>query len=177
LWEYEGPGVALPSAGRSWNGTAARPGKCATGQVAFHGIRPALPVLRGKHRVIRDHTLLIAILLIEDNPADARMVKEMLTEDPPSFEVIHVTRLEAAPESLTLHEIGGILLDLSLPTPMVLRAWPASESRRLPYRLLIMSGNEDETLAVAGVREGAQGLSGQGQGGRWFVDPCPALRH
>ena len=65
-------------------------------------------------------TQLTQILLVEDNPADARLIEEYVIEqswpniepDRPSIE--HVERLEAARDTLT-DDIDFVLLDLGLP--------------------------------------------------------------
>ncbi len=105
---------------------------------------------------MHDHTASAVILLVEDNPADARMVKELLAEDSPAFEVIHVTRLAEAIECLAHREISGVLLDLSLPDAYGLEGVARLRAVAPSAPIIIMSGNEDESLAVAGVREGAQ---------------------
>ena len=58
----------------------------------------------------------IRVLLVEDNPGDARLVEEYLAESlPQRFEVEHLTRLEPALERAALQAWEVILLDLSLP--------------------------------------------------------------
>jgi diguanylate cyclase (GGDEF)-like protein len=103
-----------------------------------------------------DHDAPIVILLVEDNSADARLVREMLAEQPASFSVLHVTRLGDAIECLARNEIGAILLDLSLPDAHGLAGVARLHGAAPQVPIVIMSGNDDETLALAGVREGAQ---------------------
>ena len=56
------------------------------------------------------------ILLIEDNAGDARLVKEMLADDPEvPFRVHCVDRLSAGLEFLSAETTALVLLDLSLP--------------------------------------------------------------
>ena len=56
------------------------------------------------------------ILLIEDNPGDARLIELMLAEDPESpFRVSCVDRLSRGLEFLASEKPGLVLLDLSLP--------------------------------------------------------------
>lgn len=58
----------------------------------------------------------LKILLVEDNPGDARLVREMLEPGQfGTFEVTHVTRLDAALKSITEHAYDAVLLDLALP--------------------------------------------------------------
>ena len=58
----------------------------------------------------------IKVLLVEDNPGDARLLREMLAEgyDTP-VELIHAERLADALQHLQDNSFDVILLDLSLP--------------------------------------------------------------
>jgi len=58
----------------------------------------------------------IRVLLIEDNPGDARLVKEMLSETQVAeFDLIWVDRLATGLQRLTEERVDVVLLDLSLP--------------------------------------------------------------
>ncbi len=113
----------------------------------------------------------IGVLVVEDNPADARLVALMLAAaDPAAFRVRHVARLadalpllrDATGAGATIGDGAGaagphvVLLDLSLPDghglDLVARVHAAAP--RVP--IVIMSGSDDEDLAIAGVRAGAQ---------------------
>lgn len=55
------------------------------------------------------------ILLVEDNPADARLVRELLSEDPAAqFTLQHVETLDRALRFLEQCAPGAIVLDLNL---------------------------------------------------------------
>ncbi len=102
------------------------------------------------------------ILLVEDNRADARLVREMLVDTAVPFELTHVTRLAEAIERVTAGDIDVILLDLSLPDGEGLKMVSAlRDTARAP--IVVMSGHNDESLAVKGVREGAQDYLVKGQ--------------
>jgi CheY-like chemotaxis protein len=60
---------------------------------------------------------IVSVLLIEDNPGDARLVEILLTEAGPfpCFEVTRAGRLGEALERLDRLDFDVILLDLSLP--------------------------------------------------------------
>ncbi len=99
----------------------------------------------------------VHILLIEDNPGDARLVREMLAEAPTLHaELTHLNRLSLALEHLRAHAVDVALLDLSLPDAQGLDtvARLHAAAPRLP--IVVMSGCDDEALAVEGVRAGAQ---------------------
>ena len=56
------------------------------------------------------------ILLVEDNPADQRLIREMLKRaETGRFELSHVTRLEEALECIGEASFDIVLLDLGLP--------------------------------------------------------------
>ena len=57
-----------------------------------------------------------SVLLIEDNPGDVRLIREMLAEDPPApFRLHCVERLSQGLESVASTPFALVLLDLSLP--------------------------------------------------------------
>jgi len=56
------------------------------------------------------------VLLIEDNPGDARLIREMLAEEPDApFQLHCEERLSHGLEFLSSEKPGLVLLDLSLP--------------------------------------------------------------
>ena len=102
---------------------------------------------------------LIRLLLIEDNPGDARLVREHLVDgtDSQTFQLDHATTLAAAFAFAAEPQTPEIvLLDLSLPDSFgleTLARWQAA-APNLP--VIVLTGSNDEALAVAAVREGAQ---------------------
>jgi len=58
----------------------------------------------------------IKILLVEDNRADATLIREMLKEGKAvSFELVHVPRLNEGLKQLKTEPFDAVLLDLNLP--------------------------------------------------------------
>jgi CheY-like chemotaxis protein len=56
------------------------------------------------------------LLLVEDNPGDARLLREMLNEQGlHDTEMTHVARLSEAEQHLESNKVDIILLDLGLP--------------------------------------------------------------
>jgi signal transduction histidine kinase len=96
------------------------------------------------------------VLLVEDNPADAYLARDMLARRTTPFQVAHAAHLSDALDYLAAHEIAGILLDLSLPDAHGLAALNRVHAVAPRVPIVVMSGNDDEALAVAAVREGAQ---------------------
>jgi diguanylate cyclase (GGDEF)-like protein len=101
-----------------------------------------------------------AVLLVEDNRGDARLVEEMLGEasndSHAEFEVSHVERLADARRVLMESGAGCVLLDLSLPDASRLEALMQLRAAAPEVPIVILSGLQDELLAVKAVQEGAQ---------------------
>ena len=59
------------------------------------------------------------ILLIEDHPKEARMIREMLNEvGARAFELAHVEFVNDAEQSLARHSVDIVLMELGLSDPM-----------------------------------------------------------
>jgi DNA-binding response OmpR family regulator len=99
----------------------------------------------------------IDILLVEDNPGDARLVREMLQDAHRlRHEVAHVKTISQAREYLLGTVPHVVLLDLTLPdgqglksASQLIEAFPA-----VPF--IILTGLDDETIGLESVRRGAQ---------------------
>src|SRR2546428_1507948 len=97
------------------------------------------------------------VLLVEDNRGDARLVQELLAEaESGRFEVSHVERLAEARQQLMETGAGCVLLDLSLPDASRLEALMELRAAAPDVPIVILSGLQDELLAVKAVQEGAQ---------------------
>jgi diguanylate cyclase (GGDEF)-like protein len=97
------------------------------------------------------------VLLIEDNPGDARLIREMLAEEPAApFEVLSVDRLSAGLAALSGGKPRVVLLDLSLPDSQGLETFAKvyAHSPRTP--IIVLTGNDDQELALSAVKTGAQ---------------------
>ncbi|MBN1218610.1 MAG: GAF domain-containing protein [Anaerolineae bacterium] len=105
--------------------------------------------------------LSINILLVEDNPGDVRLVREMLADGSMkspsmSFNLTHVEQLSRA---LTyLHKTGCdvILLDLSLPDGFGLDTVSQMREIAPDVPIVVMSSLSDEAIAMKAVQQGAQ---------------------
>ncbi len=95
-------------------------------------------------------------LLVEDNPADARLIREMLRDSPAAgFELQHVTRLDAARERLRQEVFDVVLLDLGLPDSQGMETLTLMAVRG-SVPILVLTGRDDERFALEAVRAGAQ---------------------
>jgi diguanylate cyclase len=97
------------------------------------------------------------VLLVEDNPGDARLVVELLAEATgDAFRVVHVEQLADARQQVMESGTGCVLLDLSLPDAARLEALMQLRAAAPDVPIVILSGLQDELLAVKAVQEGAQ---------------------
>ena len=106
----------------------------------------------------------IHILLIEDNPGDARLIGEMLAESSGvAFQVKYVNRLEAGLRYLDAGGIDVALVDLDLPDSKGADTLEAVRSRSARLPMLVLTGLENETMAARAVHDGAQDYLVKGQ--------------
>ena len=112
----------------------------------------------------------LRILVVEDNPADADLIREILPETGPvSFHVESVARLAEAPRRLQSERIDLVLLDLGLPDSQglpTLRQF-CEAAPNLP--VIVLTGTDDNELGVAALQEGAQDYLVKGQINRNLV--------
>ena len=103
------------------------------------------------------------ILLIEDNPGDARLVQEMVREAAGEFTITVADKLRTGLELLRKENIDVVLLDLNLPDSRRLETFTRLQ-REFPHLpVVIMTGSGDETLGVRAVQLGAQDYLVKGQ--------------
>ncbi|RPJ04304.1 MAG: PAS domain S-box protein, partial [Deltaproteobacteria bacterium] len=106
----------------------------------------------------------LKILLIEDNPADALLVKEMLAQTRSfSCELTHVDRFEKCGMLPDRERVDIVLLDLTLPDVQGLETVVKTCDIMAGKPIVVMSGIEDEDLAIKALQEGAQDYLVKGQ--------------
>src|ERR1039457_5857506 len=97
------------------------------------------------------------VLLVEDNPADARFLREEIADVAAgSVRLTHVSRLEDALRKLDAEDFDIILLDLSLPDANGLETLVRAHAKAPGVPIVGLTGTDDEGLAIKAVREGAQ---------------------
>ncbi len=100
---------------------------------------------------------MIRVLLVEDNPADARLVREMLADaEGALFSLTHVPDLEKGIEALARDHFDAVLLDLGLPDALGLQAVDPVRKAAPDVPIVVLSGRQDESLAIQAVQSGAQ---------------------
>jgi diguanylate cyclase (GGDEF)-like protein/PAS domain S-box-containing protein len=104
------------------------------------------------------------ILLVEDNPGDARLLREMLNEQGlQRIEMTHVERWSDAAKRLTEQPVDIILLDLGLPDAHGLSAVRQAHAAAPRIPLVVFTSLDDEALAAQALQEGAQDYLIKGQ--------------
>jgi PAS domain S-box-containing protein len=104
------------------------------------------------------------LLLVEDNPGDARLLREML-QDPSvhATELTHVETMSAAEKHLLERSCDVILLDLGLPDAQGLGALRRARAAAPRVPLVVLTGLDDESVATEALQEGAQDYLIKGQ--------------
>lgn len=112
-----------------------------------HGKKSAMPKER------------IQVLLVEDNPGDVRLIKEMLS-GPAYFDVMYqlsqVETLNAAIQACSNNPCHVILLDLNLPDSTGLETLESLNGLFPQIPIIVLTGLNDAELTMRSVQHGAQ---------------------
>lgn len=109
--------------------------------------------------------LQMSVLLVEDNPGDARLLREAVreAEGHHNIRLTHVDTLSSALTRLDQEPFDVIMLDLSLPDAEGLQTLVRTHEHAPSIPIVVLTGLDDEGLAVRAVREGAQDYLVKGQ--------------
>jgi DNA-binding NtrC family response regulator len=125
------------------------------GGVPLKGACPLLPVMEENN---------INILIVEDNPADARLVLEMLRQcNGSSFETSHVERLEKALRVLEKKEFDAVLMDLNLPDIRGLGGLERIIAIQPHIPVIVLTGMGDEDTGIQALQKSAADYLVKGQ--------------
>lgn len=106
----------------------------------------------------------IKVLLIEDNPGDARLIREMLGEGgTASFNLEWADQLSSGLERLAKGGIDVLLLDLSLPDSHGFDTFTKVRIEAQTLPIIVLTGLNDENVGVRAMQEGAQDYLVKGQ--------------
>ena len=104
------------------------------------------------------------LLLIEDNPGDARLLREMFNEEGANqTELTHVERMSEAEKHLAERRVDLVLLDLGLPDAQGVGAVRRVRVAAPRVPLVVLTGMDDLSLATQALQEGAQDYLIKGQ--------------
>src|SRR5580704_173612 len=96
------------------------------------------------------------VLLIEDNPGDADLVRLRLVEGQSPVTVNCVNKLSDGLASLTKERPSVVLLDLNLPDSHGAETFRRVLEHSPNVPVVVLSGQDDEALAVKAVHQGVQ---------------------
>jgi light-regulated signal transduction histidine kinase (bacteriophytochrome) len=107
---------------------------------------------------------LFNVLLVEDNLGDAFLLQEQF-KSAKTFEysIVHVDYLNKAIAHLDQSPCDVVLLDLSLPDSQGIETLKTIAKKALQIPIVILTGTNDEELAIQAVRQGAQDYFVKGQ--------------
>lgn len=118
---------------------------------------------RGNPRA-KDHAL--RVLLIEDNPGDARLIQEMLKDaGNANLRFEHASSLHEGLKYIGDPEkpLDAVLLDLGLPDSRGLETFSRFHEKAESFTVIVLSGLNDVDLALHAVHNGAQDYLVKGQ--------------
>jgi signal transduction histidine kinase len=96
------------------------------------------------------------VLLIEDNPGDADLVRLRLVEGDTAVNVSCVNRLSDGLASMTKQSPSVVLLDLNLPDSHGAETFRKVLEHAPGVPIVILSGQDDEALAMKALHQGVQ---------------------
>ncbi len=102
-------------------------------------------------------TRALRVLLVEDNPTDALLLREAVA-DVPNTKVLltHVERLDDALARLGAERFDVVLLDLGLPDSRGPETFARAHAQAPEVPIIVLSGLDDEDVAIGTVHAGAQ---------------------
>ncbi len=97
------------------------------------------------------------LLLVEDNDADAHLVRELLAQEAEErFQVEHVSRVAHAQQRLKRGDVDVVVLDLNLPDGAGVDTVRMVRRTAGDTPIVVLTNNDDERLASACIAAGAQ---------------------
>ncbi len=99
----------------------------------------------------------IKILLVEDNPGDARTIREMLNDtDNTHYDIYQTSRLDEGLKILVKDHFDLILLDLCLPDSEGMDTFNIMKYNAPDLPIIVLTGLKENIFAVSAVGRGAQ---------------------
>jgi DNA-binding NarL/FixJ family response regulator len=99
----------------------------------------------------------IKVLMIEDNPGDVILIREMLEDsENVEFQVTHASRLDDGLKFLVKEPFDVVLLDLCLPDSKGIDTFNIMKYNAVNIPIIVLTGLKDDIFAVSAVGRGAQ---------------------
>ena len=112
----------------------------------------------------------INVLVVEDSPTDALLLREALTDEPTvQFRTAHAESLSDALRCLQEQQFDLILLDLGLPDSQGLDTFARVREHVPQIPIVVLTGLDDDALALKAVQEGAQDFLTKGRFDRYWL--------
>ena len=106
----------------------------------------------------------IKVLLVEDSPSDASLLRESLEQnEPEAFAFVEVETLAEAIALLRRESFDLLLLDLTLPDSSGTNTFRRARSAAPHLPIVLLTGLEDERIGLEAVRHGIQDYLVKGQ--------------
>lgn len=113
----------------------------------------------------------ISLLLIEDNPADARILEELLLADyGGKYRITKTDRLDNVASLLTDQSFDVVITDLSLPDSRGQETVRRIQEMNGDIPVIVLSGEDSEELAMQIVQAGAQDYLVKGKGDGYLIN-------
>lgn len=103
------------------------------------------------------------ILVIEDNPADAALIRIYLEEVALPYNLLHATHLKNGLQLLYEQDVDVVLLDLTLPDSDRRHTLKQFLEKAPEVPVIVMTGYKDEIVGIQSVRAGAQDFLVKGE--------------
>lgn len=98
-----------------------------------------------------------SVLIVEDHPGDVRLIQEMLREiRGPGREILSAATLAEGLPMLREGRVDVVLLDLGLPDAQGMDTLARTVAAAPLLPIIVLTGHEDEQLAIDSLRHGAQ---------------------
>ncbi|WP_175828837.1 hybrid sensor histidine kinase/response regulator [Burkholderia cepacia] len=99
----------------------------------------------------------VRILLVEDSPTDAFLIREALSEVQDFVSVLlHVERLSAGMDRFQAEHFDVVLLDLGLPDSQGLDTFSRLHAGKPEVPIIVLTGLDDLSAGLLAIQEGAQ---------------------
>ena len=99
---------------------------------------------------------MIKILLVEDDRADAYLIRELLSEARVQLDIRHADKISSALECLEEERLDVILTDLGLPDSQGFETFCKIRDKAPDTPIIVLTGLVDEEFAINAVQKGAQ---------------------
>lgn len=112
----------------------------------------------------RNKNSTIRLVLVEDNPGDVQLIKEMLHElKGMQFDIRIAARLSTGLVLLSENNCDTILLDLELPDSQGIETFTKTHAAAPNIPIIVLTGLEDKAFGIKALKSGAQDYLVKGQ--------------